>query len=199
MNSVLQSFAHLGLAAEKVGSTPILMCILNCVATLVGGFMITQKKLKELLHYNPETGVFTWTSDAYYTVAGKKAGWLSQGYIRISIGGKNYLAHRLAWLYVYGEFPKDCTDHINCIGRDNRICNLREATNQENQCNKPANKNNKSGYKGVCWNKTNNKFVAQIKINNKQVRIGQFDCPKEAHKAYCEAADELHKEFANHG
>lgn len=90
-------------------------------------------------------------------------------------------------------------DHINLNGLDNRRCNLRLATNTENQRNKSKQVNNTSGYKGVYWRKDSNKWVAQIKVDNEVRHLGRFDTPEEAHAAYCEAAKQLHGEFANFG
>ena len=114
---------------------------------------LTQDRLKELLHYDPETGVFTRRVSA----GGKKAGSIAgadhnMGYRQISIGGKLYLAHRLAWLYVHGEWPGVCIDHINQVKNDNRIANLRDVpwgVNQENRTRKA----NKSGIAGVWLDK----------------------------------------------
>ena len=92
--------------------------------------MITQEELKELLDYNPETGLFTW--NVYNNIKNKTtAGTFNDGYIQIKIKQKIYQAHRLAWLYVYGEWPKGQIDHINGIRDDNRIENLRDVTNRE--------------------------------------------------------------------
>ncbi|MGE1723358.1 HNH endonuclease signature motif containing protein [Enterobacter hormaechei] len=92
--------------------------------------MITQARLKECLDYDPLTGSFTWIkSTAYCIKPGMPADSLTcNGYIGIKLDGKNYLAHRLAWLYMFGEFPPGHLDHINCVRTDNRIANLRPAT-----------------------------------------------------------------------
>jgi len=198
---VVQSFAHLGLAAEKVDSTPTLMCNSNCVATLVGGFMLTQEKLKERLHYDPLTGDFTWkaircTRMRDGSVAGGKNG---GGYVHIKINGKKHYAHRLAWLYTHGSFPENHIDHINGNTSDNRIENLREATQSQNAMNRIIRVDNKSGFKGVHFDKGAGKYKAQIMINGKRVCLGLFDCPKKASGAYAAAADKHYKQFANHG
>lgn len=144
---------------------------------------ISQKRLKELLHYDPETGVFTWRS--YRSVnakAGSIAGGLckTHGYILIhiggrrSIGGRQYFAHRLAFLYMTGEFPINHTDHINHIKDDNRWANLREATQQTNNKNRPMQENNKSGHTGVYWYKSSGKWRSQINIDGKHIHLGCF-------------------------
>ena len=129
--------------------------------------MLTQAELQSKFIYNPSNGIFTRIQTS------KNAGCIkSNGYVVISINYKTYTAHRLAWLYMYGEFPKNCIDHINNNRLDNRICNLREATKQENNRNSLKSIKNKSGIKGIHWNKARNKWVAQITINYKIKTIG---------------------------
>jgi len=115
---------------------------------------LTQERLKHLLHYNPDTVVFTWLSKPSRRInSGSIAGRIKpkKGYVEIGISGRIYLAHRLAWLYIYGTWPKEQVDHINGIRNDNRIKNLRLATTSQNQWNKKMQKNNTSGIKGVSW------------------------------------------------
>lgn len=159
---------------------------------------MNQKLLKELLDYNKDTGVFTWkkpTSKKMKAgdVAGSKN---SSGYICICINSKLYLAHRLAWLYEYGNMPENCIDHINGITIDNRICNLREATLSQNQHNRKAQKNNKSGFKGVSWHKRIKKWYAVIKHQHKLIYLGYYDTPEKASEAYKSKAIELAGQFA---
>ena len=112
---------------------------------------LTQERLKELLSYDPETGVFTWLTKRGKGEAGAIAGSPhNMGYVRIGIGGKAYLAHRLAWLYVHGHMPSEI-DHRNRIGTDNRISNLRPATHIQNTFNKKTGTKNTSGVQGVSW------------------------------------------------
>jgi hypothetical protein len=148
--------------------------------------MLTQERLKELLHYDPDTGIFTnLTQRANCVKKGAVAGWNDNGYVRIEILGKNYRAHRLGWLYMYGAFPKKDVDHINGDRSDNRIANLREATDLQNGQNRHApGKNNTSGYLGVSWSKRENKFIAQIRVNRKGRQLGFFDTAEEAHECY---------------
>ena len=162
---------------------------------------LTQARLKELLHYNPDTGLFTWLiRPANRVRIGDIAGTLSSwGYICIVIQGQSYRAHRLAWLFTYGAWPLDQIDHINRVKDDNRLANLREATHSQNNTNSVAQKNNLSGKKGVSRAKDRSKWSATISINGKTKRLGQFTCKQEAHAAYCKAADKHYKEFANHG
>ena len=156
--------------------------------------MITQKELKELLHYDPETGVFTWLprcinkfkSDLGMKIWNAKhamtqAGYLSAKrngkcrYITISIANRPYQAHRLSWLYMNGEFPADQIDHINGNGLDNRFLNLRAVTCSENKKNMKIQKNNTSGCVGVRWHKCSSKWLAQVRAEGRQIHLGVFD------------------------
>lgn len=150
-----------------------------------------------VLDYCPRTGVFTWkVSPGPTDVAGNVAGHLNdEGYIIISIGYKNYKAHRLAWLCTYGELPSSMLDHINGNRSDNRIENLRQVTNCVNQRNVvAANSNSKSGLRGAAWSKSVKKWRAQIKVNGKDVSLGYFDTKEEAHEAYMKAKRQHHPE-----
>ena len=114
--------------------------------------MITQEYLKSILDYNLDTGIFTWkVNKSKRSNIGDVAGWSYNGYVSIEIDNKPYKAHRLAWLYVYGEIPKNLIDHVNNNRADNRISNLRKATYQENSENYKTPKTNKSGVKNVSW------------------------------------------------
>ena len=161
--------------------------------------MLTQKRLKELLSYDPETGVFTWRVGRPKAKAGSIAGGKNwKGYWLICVDGKRYRAHRLAWLYVYGSIPKHQIDHINQDKLDNRIANLREVTNAENHRNMGIPKNNKSGYRGVSFFKTRSKWVARIRDGAVYRCLGYFDCPTTAAIAYHKKKLELGY-HPNHG
>jgi len=154
--------------------------------------MLTQAQLKERLHYDPETGLFTWLiapskSVKIGSIAGSKN---NQGYIAIGINNKLYSGHRLAWLYVHGRLPDSQIDHINRIRSDNRICNLREVTRQQNQFNRIAQKNNQTGYMGVTM--CGKKYRALIMVDSKLIHIGLFDTAEKASQAYLSAKSELH-------
>ena len=143
--------------------------------------MITQKELKELLHYTPETGVFTRIKATQSIRVGDVAGTIMQiGYVMLRVKGNKYLAHRLAWLYMYGYFPSNQIDHRNHIRDDNRIVNLREVTCAENHRNRSKSKFNLSGVTGVRWRKQNSKWLASVKVNGKQKHLGYFDDKFEA-------------------
>ena len=134
--------------------------------------MLTQKELKKHLHYNPGTGIFTRLACSANNVkAGDIAGCLHNGYIEIRVNKKRYLAHRLAWFYVHGEWPEQI-DHINHIRDDNRLFNLRDATNLENGKNQSKKITNTSGVTGVYWAKRNKKWIASVSINNKTKYLG---------------------------
>jgi hypothetical protein len=159
---------------------------------------LTHARLTQLFHYDPERGHFTrLLNRCSRTSAGDIAGnKTARGYIQIGIDRKDYLAHRLAWFYMTGEWPKNQIDHINGIRTDNRFSNLREATIHENGCNSRLPKNNKSGFKGVCFHRELGRWQAKIWVNRKQKHLGIFDTPEEAADAYDKAALELHGEFA---
>lgn len=139
-----------------------------------------QKELKKILSYDKETGVFTWKINISRKVRkGDIAGMVnSEGYRRIGIKGKSYLSHRLAWLYEYGHFPKNETDHINHYKTDNKICNLRDVTGQENQKNELLTKRNTSGTVGV--GRFKSKWYARIGVNRKTISLGYFKDIKDA-------------------
>ena len=168
--------------------------------------ILTADYLKMLLCYDSETGIFTRRVDvvcgkgAVRFKAGTAAGGLdSQGYWRIMINGKDYSAHRLAWLHVFGVWPERQIDHINENKSDNRLENLRLATQSENSSNRGAQKNNTSGFKGVVWHKHKKKWMAQIRAGGKQKYLGLFSSAESAYAAYCESASDLHGDFANTG
>lgn len=158
--------------------------------------VLSVEELKENLHYNPETGIFTRIKANYGTVKiGDIAGTLtSMGYIAIRVGAIHYQAHRLAWLYMTGEMPTEFIDHIDCIKSNNRFCNLRESTNRQNAQNlKKAQKHNSTGFLGVSYDKKRDKFKASIYKNGKSKHLGRFDTAKEAHEAYLCAKREFHE------
>lgn len=152
---------------------------------------MTHEELLRELSYDPDTGIFTWK-------AGKQgrrnpAGCLTpSGYISITLNYEHHFAHRLAWLYVHGRFPDNHIDHINRNPSDNRIANLREATNAENAQNKSLPVNNTSGYLGVTWNKVVKKWQAQIIHKGKSYNLGYYDDKLDAASAYNSKKAELH-------
>ena len=156
--------------------------------------------LRELLDYDPETGVFrrrVRSSNRINVgdVAGSANG---DGYLKIRILGRHYRAHRLAWLYAYGEWPVGQIDHINGRRDDNRIENLRDVNHCENTRNAKIKSNNKTGVLGVYWYKRNNKFYAQIRGEGRQIFIGSFDTLDAAAFARKEA-ERKYGYHSNHG
>lgn len=150
------------------------------------------KTLKSKLTYDTVTGIFVWNLGERH--AGKIAGSiLKNGYVQISVKGKRYLGHRLAWAFVYGKFPKLGLDHENRVRSDNWIDNLREATQAENMQNASLRKNNKCGFTGVDFHKSAGMFQARIMVNGVREILGHFETPEEASHAYVEAKKELHK------
>lgn len=162
---------------------------------------LTQERLKELLHYDPDTGVFTWKANSYRRKAGSIAGYNNgKGYIQMRIDSKFYYAHRLAWMWVHGEFPKNEIDHINNVKSDNRISNLRSASRTENLRNMSLTKQNSSGVKGVYWFKRTGKWRAVIRTGGGvHLHLGYHDDIELAELIVEEARRKYHGEFANNG
>jgi hypothetical protein len=158
---------------------------------------ITAEELRAQLHYDPETGVFTRIanvsrSDLIGSVAGTTRP-ASTGYQTISVNRKRYYAHRLAWLYMTGEWPA-VIDHINGDKTDNRWANLRSVTLKLNVQNiRQARANNATGYLGVYFCKTTGRYRAMLRSGKKQRHLGRFDTPEEAYAAYLAAKREHHE------
>jgi hypothetical protein len=165
----------------------------------VTGIEITQADLREAVYYDPETGEFRWATAGWRgkRVVGEIAGWVNaDGYRVIAINGRSYYGHRLAFLYMKGEWPVGNVDHEDTDRSNNAWDNLRPASKSENGANRGANKNNSSGFKGVTWNRAIGKWQAQITLNRRHRVLGHFTDPETAHAAYLAAAQELHGEFA---
>ncbi len=160
---------------------------------------LTQKRLKELLHYDPETGDFTnRTTRSSSAIKGNIAGSLeSIGYVCIRIDYVRYWSHRLAWLYMTGDIPEE-VDHINHDRSDNKWSNLKWANKTINTRNKSLSKNNTSGINGVFWDKRHNKWYAEITANHKKTFLGYFVQIKDAGEAR-KAADIKYGFHPNHG
>lgn len=158
---------------------------------------ITQEFLQK--HFKYRKGHLFWIKPAYKPEFWEQFGcYKSGGYRHGRLRGKDYLEHRLIWLYHYGEWPNGNLDHIDGIPGDNRIKNLRECTQQQNMLNKKSLAGSTSKFKGVYWDKQMEKWVAQYRFNGKKYYVGLYECEKEAAKAYKKATKPLHKEFANY-
>lgn len=161
--------------------------------------MPSANRLREVLNYNPDTGIFTWAVKvAQRCPAGTVAGTISaaKGYVTISVDRKIYLAHRLAWCYQTGEDPAEFQiDHINGTRNDNRYCNLRIATKTENMRNSKKPSTNKTGFKGVHFDSAIGKFRACIRAGGKTKNLGSYNTAEEAHAAYCGAAKIYYGQF----
>ena len=144
---------------------------------------LTQKRLKEVLDYNSNTGEFFWKESMGNRGAGAPAGSINScGYRLISIDCRRLPGHQWAWLYVYGYFPENEIDHINRNRLDNRIENLREASRSCNRRNSCVPRNCTTGVKGVGWDKWSGKWAARIYDQQKNIRIGRY---KDFSEAVC--------------
>jgi hypothetical protein len=160
--------------------------------------MITQDELKSKLHYDPDTGIFTWINSYGTAKKGSIAGCFnSNGYTIIRINKKGYRSHRLAWLYCNGIIP-EYVDHINGNIKDNRLCNLRECTIQQNAFNSKLRVDSTSKIKGITWHKNTKKWQARVCVNYKSIYIGIFNNINEAKLAVEKYRIDNHKEFARH-
>ena len=154
--------------------------------------MISHKRLLELISYNPATGIFR------HLGTGKVAGtpFKNGRYLGIRLDGKVYLAHRLAWFYMNQKWPIVQIDHVDNVGRNNRISNLREATCSQNRINSGAQKTSSSGIRGVHYAKHAKKFRAQCVKNGKTISLGYYESAIMAQEAYAKAVIEIHGVFA---
>lgn len=160
--------------------------------------MLTQEYLKEILDYNPETGIFIWKKRVSIRITiGKVAGTLTEdGYILIQINKRGYKAHQLAFLYMTGKFVEE-VDHKNNIRIDNRWKNLREATRLQNGHNKSIQVNNIWGYKGISkYRYDPSKWTASITYKNKNIYLGIFKTKESAALEYNKAAITYYGDFA---
>ena len=158
---------------------------------------INQQFLQERFKYRD--GHLWWVKVSKYasTVkAGQQFGcYDSSGYRVGTLKGKLYKEHRLIWLYHYGEWPKECIDHINGVRDDNRIENLREVTTQQNNFNRKSAKGSSSKYKGVSWYKQHKKWRVRYRYNGRQCYVGLYETELEAAEAYDKAVEHLHGEY----
>lgn len=163
---------------------------------------LTQDRLRDLLSYDPESGEFRWRKSFKGSVrAGDRAGCLDKhsGYWVIKVDRKTYGAHRLAWLYVHGQWPGGI-DHRGRVRSDNRLSQLRAATSSENNRNRSVSSRSQSGLKGAAADDQSvrrKKWRARIRVNGKNVCLGRYATAEEAHAAYEAAAKKYFGEFAH--
>lgn len=158
---------------------------------------ISHRELLEILNYCPESGLFTWSSDRRNQInKGDEAGGVNQeGYLEIKVFQRRYKAHRLAWFYMTGKWP-EVIDHINRDRADNRFCNLRECSIQQNSCNTGMSDRNTSGYRGVSKHKQSGKWKVDVKVKGKKLFFGLFEDVELAGLVAEEARSKLHGDFA---
>ena len=153
---------------------------------------LSAERLREVIHYEPTTGVFTWIKPTTRSVKVGDVAGSPDRYVGIVIDGRRHYGHRLAWLYVHGQLPLGPIDHVNGNGLDNRIENIRPCTDSENQQNRAANRTNKTGLIGISWHNRDSRWHAQIGMNGKTYSLGFFKGPIDAHNAYLEAKLQIH-------
>lgn len=159
--------------------------------------LVDQKLLQSLLTYCPLTGLFKWRVRRGRSSAGATAGRSEAGcgYIRIRINGREYLAQRLAWLHMTGEWPETLIDHKNRVKTDNRWFNLRLANHSQNGVNRARKKS--SGKKGAFRASKYNRWFSAIRVNGKSIHLGSFGTEDEAAAAYAEASKKYHGEYGD--
>lgn len=160
---------------------------------------LTVERVRELLDYDPETGILRWkVRVANCMQSGEVAGCLQRrGYTAIKIKGIAFRAHLVAWAHYYGEWPETELDHRDLNKSNNRISNLRLATRSQNCANKKVCSRNTSGIKGVYWNKKSRRWIATICINRRNKYLGGFLTKDEAASVYAKAASIVFGEFSH--
>jgi hypothetical protein len=159
---------------------------------------LTSDRLKQVLAYNRETGIFTWRKTLGRCRAGAEAGTIrTNGYRYIGVDGVHYLAHRLAWLYEHGSWPASDLDHRDRRRTNNAISNLREVIGAGNQGNSGIWATNTSGYRGVYHDRRRGTWNAYIRRQNRKHHLGCFGSPEAAAAAYDRAAIEHFGDFAS--
>lgn len=156
---------------------------------------LTHERLKEVLHYCPDTGHWTWLVKAGSRMPGARAGTknISHGYVLRIIEGRKFAEHRLAWFYMTGKWPTAQIDHKDGVRSNNRWSNLREANDAENRQNMAKKKGTVSRLQGVTWFGRDQCWMARIGLNYKSIFLGYHDTQEGAHKAYLEAKACHHK------
>jgi hypothetical protein len=152
--------------------------------------VLTAERLRELYSYDPETGLFAAVNPE------ATAFWQDHGYMRAMIDGKKYYAHRLAWLFVTGEWPLHVVDHEDLDGLNNRWRNIRNATRSDNQANRSITTGSKTGIKGVSLCRSTGRYRADIQVRGKRINLGRSDTIEGAKALYDAAAEKHFGKFA---
>jgi hypothetical protein len=156
----------------------------------------SRERLEELFSYDPETGIVLHRVHTWPKRIGKAAGFLDYyGYLNVQVDNRMYKLHRIIWKLVTGADPKQHIDHVDGNPNNNKLMNLREATNSQNQHNTRMSKNNTSGYKGVYLQ--DNLWAACIEANGIRYRKRGFNTAQEAYVWRCKRLGNLHGEFAS--
>lgn len=160
--------------------------------------MITQEELKNIVIYDPDTGIFKYIKQTNpRALIGRIAGTKQKdGHLYLQYKKKRYQLHQLAFLYMEGSLPNE-VDHINRISNDNRWCNLRKCTRTQNSYNSSIRSNNTSGVKGISLNKRNGKWLVRMYINGKETFIGEYVDKEEAIRINKLYRNKYHGEFAH--
>lgn len=153
--------------------------------------MIDHEDLLKQLDYEPATGVFRWRVNKARVSVGTPAGRISNGYVVIKLNQKEHQAHRLAWFYVYKRWPESQIDHKDRVRHNNRLDNLREATNKQNHENLGLSRVNTSGVAGVRWDASRGKWFAFIRHHGRMKNLGRYASKMEAVAARRQAEKQL--------
>jgi hypothetical protein len=170
-----------------------------CETPVTSRQRLTQTRLREILHYDPDTGEFRWRQRVSYSIqVGGIAGGLNKttGYWQIGICGRSYMAHQLAWLYMTGAWCHPMVDHRDLDRANNRWNNLRCANRSTNGANRPRHRNNASGFKGVHQDRRSGRWIARLHKDGQRHHLGRYATAEAAHAAYVAAAKRLFGEFA---
>ena len=158
--------------------------------------MLTAARLRELLNYDSETGIFTQLGRPRIRRGAVAGGINSNGYVLLSVESRRYRAQRLAWLYMTGEWPPNDVDHRDGDRTNNRWTNLRAATRSQNLANQRRRRDNRSGLKGVSFDAERGLWRAQIAKDEKRIFLGRFRTKEEAAVVYARKAVEMFGAFA---
>jgi HNH endonuclease/AP2 domain len=155
---------------------------------------LTAERARELLDYNPDTGVLVWRGGHKKAKAGQTAGGFDKttGYMKVGVDGRRYPFTHIVWLIVTGAFPTKEVDHKDRCRTNNRWSNLREASDSQQSQNRDVSAANRTGHKGVCFDTKRGKWLAQLKIDGRKVLFKRFDNIGDAVAAYAAAAEQHH-------